>query len=415
MPFTGQDGTDSSMPERSADDRDTGMDCIVQVAGRAAPARARPSLDGHPLDFDVQGTRGWSYPVLVGPGRLRELGERLPPSATARAFVLTDSRVRRLHGERIAQGLRRAGQEPYWLVVKPGETSKTLPSCARLLDGLARAECDRRALLLCFGGGVISDLGGLLASLYMRGIAYANVPTTLVGQLDAAVGGKVAVNLPQAKNLVGAFWHPRFVLDDTDLLATLEPRDLRAGLAEGLKVALISGGPCLHLFQHEREALLARDPGTLARLVALAAGAKMDLIARDPFEDDLRRPLNFGHTLGHPLETAARYRGLRHGEAVAVGMAVATLIARAEGLIAADEAGQLLALLDGCGLLDLGVRPRPASVLHALRYVRLVRGRALHFVLPRRLGEVVIVDELPEAVIQRGFADYARLLRARRR
>jgi 3-dehydroquinate synthase len=387
---------------------------LPQADRRAAPVvrRASASRAAQDHEFEVQGERGWHYGVAVGPGRLRELGARLPASVP-RVFVLTDSRVRRLHGERLAQQLRRAGKRVVWLVVPPGERSKSLDTVGRLLDRLARADCDRRALLLCFGGGVISDLGGLLASLYMRGIVYANVPTTLVGQLDASVGGKVAVNMPQAKNLVGAFWHPQFVLDDTELLATLDHRDLRAGLAEGLKVGLICGGPCLELFEHERAALLARDPETLARLVALAARAKMDLIARDPFENDLRRPLNFGHTLGHPLETATRYRGLRHGEAVAVGMGVATLIARAERLIAEDEAARILQLLDGCDLLDVGVRPRPASVLRGLRYVRLIRGCSLRFVLPTRVGEVTIVDDLPEAVLQRGFADYTRLLQQR--
>jgi 3-dehydroquinate synthase len=382
-----------------------------RFATAARPARRADAETG----FSVQGTRGWRYEVSVGPGRLAELGEHLPKATTPRVFVLTDSRVRRLHGARLAQVLRRAGREVEWLVVPPGETSKTIATCGRLLDRLARADCDRRAQLLCFGGGVVTDLGGLLASLYMRGIAYANVPTTLVGQLDASVGGKVAVNMPQAKNLVGAFWHPSFVLDDTELLATLHWRDLRAGLAEGLKVGLICGGPCLDLFEDERAALRARDTGTLSRLVLLAAREKMDLIGRDPFENDLRRPLNFGHTLAHPLETASRYRGLRHGEAVAVGMAVATLIARNEGLIDVDGAAHILELLEGCDLLDVGVRPRPATVLKGLRYVRLIRGCSLRFVLPTGVGTVTVVDDLDDAALQRGFTDYKRLLDERKR
>lgn len=406
------------MPERS--DPNPAAISLPQLERSGAPVvrPARPSPARGPegeTGFTVQGTRGWRYEVSVGAGRLAELGEHLPRTTAARVFVLTDSRVRRLHGARLAQALGRAGREVEWLVVPPGETSKSMATCGRLLDRLARADCDRRALLLCFGGGVITDLGGLLASLYMRGIAYANVPTTLVGQLDASVGGKVAVNMPQAKNLVGAFWHPQFVLDDTELLATLDWRDLRAGLAEGLKAGLICGGPCLALFEQEGAALRARDTATLSRLVLVAAREKMDLIARDPFESDLRRPLNFGHTLAHPLETASRYRGLRHGEAVAVGMAVATLIARNERLIDAGDAARILELLEGCDLLDVGVRPRPKSVLKGLRYVRLIRGCSLRYVLPRRVGAVEIVDDLPDATIERGFADYNRLLDERAR
>ena len=386
-------------------------------ARRVRTVTVRTSQNGHApaaREFRVQGERPWRYRVRVGPGLLAGAGAELRRAgAVGQVFVLTDRTVRRLHGAAFERALRAAGIRAQWLVVAPGERSKSLPVFEQMLDRLARLGCDRRALLVNFGGGVISDLGGYVAASWMRGVNYANVPTTLLAQVDAAVGGKVAVNTQHAKNLVGAFWHPTVVLADPTLLSTLPAREFRSGLAEIIKMAIIAGEPLAEMLLRERDAVLARDPAVLARLIHEGARAKMELIALDPHERDLRRPLNLGHTLGHPLETVDGYRGLRHGEAVAVGTAVATLIARDEGLCSAGEADAIHALLDAYGLLDVGARPDPDAILDALRFVRLIRGRALHFVLPRRMGAVSVVEELPDAVIRRGFRRYAALLAAR--
>jgi len=356
------------------------------------------------------------YDVLFEPGLLARYGTVLRGVVgDARPFVLTDRRVHRLYGRRLFDALRSAGYAPELLVVPDGERSKTLETFARLLERLAERECDRHAVLVCFGGGVISDLGGFVASAYMRGIRYVNLATSLLGQIDACVGGKVAVNLPVGKNLIGAFHHPVHVAGDPDCLKTLSERDFRSGIAEGIKVAILDGPVLFRFLERERDALRARESEPLTHLVGEATRVKMDWIGRDPYEQDLRRPLNLGHTRGHPLETEFGYRGIRHGEAVAIGMGVATCIAEERGEIDAADAQRIFALLAAYDLLGFDEPIRPDSVLEHMRVVRLIRGRRLHFVLPQAIGRVHITDELDDADIVHGFERYERVVAERRR
>jgi len=328
--------------------------------------------------------------------------------------VLTDRRVERLYGERLCASLRAAGVAPDVLAVPDGERSKNLKTFTALLDRLAELRFDRRAVLVNFGGGVICDLGGFLASAYMRGVAYANFATSLMGQLDASVGGKVAVNSRFAKNLIGAFYHPSLVAGDPALLCTLSARDFRSGLAEAIKVGII-GCPELFLrLERDRDRVLAREAALLAEIVWLAARVKMEWIARDPYEHDLRRPLNLGHTIGHPIETEFSYRRIRHGEAVAIGMGVATAIALRKGLIAAPAAARILDLLSAYDLLGFSEPIRPDRVVEHVQFVRLIRGNALHFVLPRDVGSVLVTEDVSEADLVHGFEDYEDLVQERR-
>jgi 3-dehydroquinate synthase len=352
--------------------------------------------------------------VRFGPGLCARYGADYAARFPDRQpVVLTDRRVHRLHGEAFLQSFRAAGLKPKLLVIPGGERCKSLESFTRLLERLAEAECDRRAVLVNFGGGVVSDLGGFVASAYMRGISYVNVATTLLAQLDASVGGKVAVNTSRAKNLIGAFHHPEEVVGDPLLLATLSERDLRSGIAEGIKVAIIASPELFDTFEARRAEVLARDPALLTAVIGTAARIKMELVGRDPYEADLRRPLNFGHTIGHPVETELGYRGIRHGEAVAVGMGVATLMARRKGLIAPADGERILDLLAGYGLLWSREPLRPDSVIEHVKAVRLIRGKRLHFVLPRGVGEVLITDDVSHADLVRGFEDYARVVAER--
>jgi 3-dehydroquinate synthase len=254
-----------------------------------------------------------------------------------------------------------------------------------------------------------------VASAYMRGIRYVNLATSLLGQIDACVGGKVAVNLPVGKNLIGAFHHPVHVAGDPDCLATLSERDFRSGIAEGIKVAILDGPALFGFLERERGALRARESEPLTHLVGEATRIKMDWIGRDPYESDLRRPLNLGHTLGHPIETEFGYRDIRHGEAVAIGMGVATCIARERGQIADVDAERIFALLAAYDLLGFDEPIRPDSVLEHMHVVRLIRGRRLHFVLPQGIGRVLITDELEDGDIVRGFERYERVVAERRR
>lgn len=336
------------------------------------------------------------------------------PTPKGTIVILSDERVAGLYGRRLLDSLAAVDLTAELLAVPDGECSKSMEQFARLLDELARVGMDRRGLLVNFGGGVISDLGGFVAAAYMRGIAYANFSTSLIGQLDASIGGKVAINSERAKNLIGAFHHPVHVAGDPLLLETLGARDIRSGIAEAIKVGVIASPPLTELLETRYREVINRDPTTITQVVQLAAQLKIDLLAADPYEADLRRPLNFGHTLGHPIETEFAYRGIRHGEAVAVGMAVATLIARNRNAISEADAARILNLLDAYELLDSTPTIHPELVLKHLNCVRLIRGKQLHFVLPTRIGGVLITDALSNGELLRGFAAYEDLCATRR-
>jgi len=319
--------------------------------------------------------------------------------------VITDETVDKLYGGPLRRGLRQAGVRATVRAVPPGELSKSLAQASRLWDWLAESELARRDTIVAFGGGVIADLGGWVASGYMRGVPYVNVPTTLLAQVDGALGGKVAVNHPLAKNLLGAFHQPSAVVANVSFLRTTTTRHLRAGLAEAIKKAIIASPEYLTFIEDNAEALLvARDDELLERLVFSAAAIKTELIGRDPYEADLRRPLNFGHTIGHPLETVTGYGPLLHGEAVAVGMVVESRIAARRGLLADATLERLINLLRRCGLpTKLGDLPTPVDVdalLAATRKVRLIRDGSLRYVLPCAPGETLIADDVDEREVR---------------
>jgi 3-dehydroquinate synthase len=352
--------------------------------------------------------RSDAYTVHVVAG-MRELLERLTELLNgASVAVITDETVRELYGGQLVRGLRRAGVDPLVRSVPAGEASKSLQQAIALWDWLAGSDLARRDVVLAFGGGVIADLGGWVASGYMRGVPYVNVPTTLLAQVDGALGGKVAVNHELAKNLLGAFHQPVGVVANVGFLRTTTGRHLRAGLAEAIKKAVIASPAYLTFIEDNADALLACDDEALRRLVVSAAAIKTELIARDPYEADLRRPLNFGHTIGHPLETVTGYGPLLHGEAVAFGMVVESRIAAGRGLLEDGVLARLLALLRRCRLpvdaSDLPVAIDADAVLAAMEKVRLIRAGSLRFVLPVAPGETVIADDVSEAEVRRALA-----------
>src|SRR4051794_4165343 len=351
--------------------------------------------------------RSDAYTVYVVSG-MRELLERLADLVDGAAVaVVTDETVHELYGAALVRGLRAAGVDPLVRTVPAGESSKSLAQAIALWDWLADSDLARRDVVVAFGGGVIADLGGWVASCYMRGVPYVNVPTTLLAQVDGALGGKVAVNHPLAKNLLGAFHQPLGVVADVGLLRTTTSRHLRAGLAEAIKKAIIASPQYLAFIEASAEALLARDDDALRRLVVTAAAIKTQPIARDPYEADLRRPLNFGHTIGHPLETVTGYGPLLHGEAVAFGMVVESRIAVARGLLAPELLDRLIALLRRCALPttaeDLPATVGADAVVAATGKVRLIRAGSLRYVLPVDLGETVIADDVSERELRRAL------------
>ena len=337
---------------------------------------------------------------LRHPGGVTEIWAGAGALAAARAdlaswvagrtlFVVTTPQVLVLHGERLAP-LRDAAAHLRLLEVPEGEAAKSLAVAERLWNEMLLGGGKRDSRLIAFGGGSAGDLAGFTAACFLRGIECAQLPTTLLAQVDAAIGGKNAVDLPGGKNTVGTFLHPAFVVCDTAVLGTLPRAELRSGLVEVIKAAALLDPPLLAAVETGLEPLLAGDAAALAPVVAAAAAAKIAVVERDPDERDERRLLNFGHTLGHALESAGGYQGLRHGEAVAYGMLFALRLARRRGL---DEAAarRLAALL---GRLALPPLPPfdPQDLAARMARDKKARERGLVWVLPAALGRGVMVE-----------------------
>jgi 3-dehydroquinate synthase len=348
--------------------------------------------------------RADTYPIHITrtleatAARVREL------VGDAQAAVVTDTTVAQLHGDAFLAALRQEGLAPEVCVVKAGEANKSLEQATDLWHWLAAGTLGRRDVLLTFGGGVVNDLGGWAAAGYMRGMRYVNVSTTLVGQVDAAIGGKLAVNHARAKNLIGGFHQPLGVVSNISFLDTLDVRHLRAGLAETIKKAIIASPAYWKLIETDAEAVLARDHDALERLVLGASAIKAELIARDPYEHDARRTLGFGHALAHPVETVTGYGPVLHGEAVAFGMVVEGRMANARGLLPDAELDRIVTLLRRVGLpteaAELGGGIDGERLLAATEKVRLARGGSLRWVLPVGIGDTVIADDVTEAELR---------------
>jgi 3-dehydroquinate synthase len=341
-----------------------------------------------------------SYEVLIQDGLLAQTGEQLREclGGTPGLFVVTMAAVRRRWGKGLSQSLSGAGFRARWLEMPDGEPHKTLATVERLAEKLARLKADRDAVILAFGGGVVGDVAGLLASLYMRGVNVVQVPTTVLGQVDASIGGKTGVNLPAGKNLVGTFHQPLAVLVDPEVLSSLSARQFRAGLYESLKCGVI-GNP--ELFQRLATAdwkALRGDRAMLAWVIAESIKLKAEVVSQDERESGLRRVLNFGHTIGHALEAESRYRRFLHGEAIAWGMIAAAQIACEMGRCADSTRRHIWDAIVRAGSLPQ-VKARSEDILARLATDKKTRNGVPHFVLPRELGKVEIVKDVPESLI----------------
>jgi len=349
-----------------------------------------------------------SYQIVLDAGGRQRLGDYLSQLLPGRRlWLVSDTLVARLYGQEIVDHLRAQGFQVELLTVARGERSKSWPVAARLIQQLLAQGTDRGSALLALGGGVVGDLTGFVAALFMRGIPVVQVPTTLLAMVDASIGGKTAINLPAGKNLVGAFQQPSLVLIDPEFLLTLPARERRQGLAEVVKAGFIRdqgllellAGPGRRLFGDRR--LTDRD--LLLEIVGRAAAIKATVVAADEREGDLRRILNFGHTLGHALEKAAHFR-LPHGEAVAVGMAAALDLSAALTGLPTSAAREGKELLTALGLPTLAPPLPEAEVLQALRVDKKKQGQHLVFVLLRRFGEALVQPDVPVALVAEWLA-----------
>ena len=340
------------------------------------------------------------YLVQVGPGVLENLEAWVQVNHSgARCAVLTERHVEELH----AAALGPLASLPR-LVLEPGEGSKSMASLERVLDFLCASKLERNSLLIAFGGGVIGDLGGLAASLYMRGIAVLHCPTTLLAQVDSSIGGKTAINLGAGKNLAGSFHQPCAVFADTRMLATLSELEFRSGLGELLKSALVGDAKLFELIEAEPERILEREPALLAELVRRCVTLKGAIVVRDERESGERKKLNLGHTFAHGIEHAAGFGTIPHGEAVATGLQLACELARKQGLLEdASLPGRLQRTLLALGLspdLDslrsrFGVRLTREELVRGMQHDKKSSAGRLRFVLPLAIGKLALDQDLP--------------------
>jgi 3-dehydroquinate synthase len=348
--------------------------------------------------------RDRSYQILIDPG----LRQRLPGlldglRLRGRVFLVTDTRVGGLYGEQAAAVLKDAGYTPTLLTVPRGEKAKTWPVAQRLAKELLARGADRSSPLIALGGGVVGDLTGFVASIFMRGLPFLQVPTTLLAMVDAAIGGKTAINLPEGKNLLGTFHQPQMVAIDPQFLRTLPPAQRRNGMAEVIKHGFIRDPDLLARLEKGTNRIF-QDEAELTAIIHRAAAIKAEVVAADEREGGLRRILNFGHTLGHGLEQASKFR-LPHGEAVAWGMLAALGLSEKLAGLAPPEAARGGQLIRSFGL----ARPLPAldprAVLSALALDKKRQADRVVFVLLKSLGEPVIRDDVPRSLIEQAVSE----------
>ncbi len=351
--------------------------------------------------------KGRAYDILVGADLLRQAGKMIRRLELGRRLgLVTHPALAETYGyvPAVVSSLREAGHEVSPVIVPPGEESKSLDQVTRLCRELVQAGLDRGSAVLALGGGVIGDLAGFVAATLFRGIAFVNLPTTLLAQVDSSVGGKTGVNLPEGKNLVGAFHQPRLVLTDVLTLRTLPEREFRSGLAEVVKHAMIVDAAFFDSLERQADRILARDPDALQGMVARSCAIKARFVEDDEREGGLRAALNFGHTVGHAIEAALGYGAITHGEAVAHGMVVATALSVRRGLCPEGDARRLRELLGRFGLLDAPLPPPEALETYMLSDKK-ARDGVLQFVLTRGVGSVTFAPVFDREELRKGLRE----------
>jgi 3-dehydroquinate synthase len=343
------------------------------------------------------------YAVLCGAGILRDAADEIAKLGEfSSVHVLTSPKVWRAGGKAVKRAIPREASENAHLF-DDAETKKNMRTVELLCRKLTRAGADRKSVIVAVGGGVVGDVAGFVAASYLRGVALVHVPTTLVAQVDSSIGGKTGVNLPEGKNLVGAFYAPRLVVIDTDLLRTLPERQFRSGVGEVIKYGVIADAELFAYLEQNMEKLRRRDRDVLDYLIPRCVEIKTDVVSRDERESGLREILNFGHTFGHALESVTKYRRYLHGEAVTWGMIAAALLGRELGITRNDDVSRMTSLIRRMGKLPDWPRVAPKILITAMLSDKKTRAGKLRFVLSPRIGgapssEAVSMDALERAM-----------------
>ncbi len=338
-----------------------------------------------------------SYPLLIADGIMAGIGADLAARQVASRYaVISDDQVAALYGSTLMRSLTEAGIQAELITFPHGEASKNLHLFAELCSRLAQMGLDRKCGLIALGGGVTGDLTGFLAASYLRGIPFVQVPTTLLAQVDSSVGGKTGVDIPEGKNLVGAFYQPQVVYIDTAVLITLPRTELLGGLAEVIKYGVIRDAEFFVFLERQIDQILGLQPQVIQEMIHHCCRIKAEVVAADEREADLRRILNFGHTIGHAVEAASDF-GIIHGHAVAIGMVAALRLAVADGLCKKQDAGRVAALINAYGLpTEIPAELDRVRIKGYLKNDKKSVGGRVAYVLPTRIGEVLITNEISE-------------------
>jgi 3-dehydroquinate synthase len=343
-----------------------------------------------------------SYDILIGRNLLPRVGDHLSHlKSVRRALVVTNPVVNKLYGKVLSEGLQSAGLETDCAEIPEGETHKTLQDAQTVYDHLIENQYDRNTLLVALGGGVIGDLTGFIAATFLRGVPCVQVPTTLLSQVDSSVGGKTAVNHPQGKNLIGAFYQPRLVAIDLDTLRSLPPDEFRAGMAEIIKYGVIEDPQLFAFLEKNSEKILAQDTKCLETIIETSCAIKAKIVELDERESNYRMVLNFGHTIGHAIEALTAYSQFKHGEAVAIGMVYAAKLSCQLGKCSREVVKKIEALVERYGLPSRLPKFSADEYIETLYRDKKAHDKNIRFVLVRDIGTVEIVDRVAEAEIQK--------------
>ncbi len=358
------------------------------------------------------------YKIYIKKGILSSLTEHLIRTIeNKKVIVITNPLVNSLYGTKLLSVLKKSGYNPDFIEVPDGEKYKSLSTANYLYDELLKRKVDRTTTLIALGGGVIGDLTGFVAATYMRGLPLVHIPTTLLAQVDSSIGGKVAVDHPLAKNIMGSFYQPQAVYIDPEVLQTLSERDINNGIVETIKIAVISSPSLFRWLEKNIAQFINKNIYLLDELVKKAVSLKVDIVLKDPWERGLRKILNFGHSIGHALEVEAGYQGLNHGEAVALGMLIETKIAHNRGVCSESFEGQIKRILSFLSS-SLSFLRKQESINTDIRELDLnqlwetltldkknIQGK-MRFILPETLGKVTLVDDITKEEVIKALEEF---------
>ncbi len=347
-----------------------------------------------------------SYDIRIAPGILDDHGQLRPWIGGQQVFIITNEVVAPLYLDKITNSL--AGKSVGQMILKDGESVKTLQTAEEIFDRMIAVPLDRSGTVIALGGGVVGDIAGFAAACYQRGVPFIQIPTTLLSQVDSSVGGKTAVNHPQGKNMIGAFYQPQGVLIDARVLSTLEPRQFSSGVAEVVKYGMINDLPFFEWLEDHIDRVMALDEGALEYMIEQSCRNKANIVAQDEKEAGIRALLNLGHTFGHAIETATQYTGWLHGEAIALGMMMAGFMSNIQGDFSDQELARLQSLLGRARLPTQPCHGFSAQKLKELmRLDKKVRDGNLRLVLPRGIGQACVTDQYDETALDDTLAYFA--------